>query len=351
MSLLEKIRKNSTIKETSVLSKSVLLMDKELITTSIPALNIALSGDISGGFSSGILSIGGISKNFKTGISLVLAKSYMDKYSDSVLLFYDGEFGSPKSYFNSFGIDMDRVIHTPIMDIEELKSDIVNQLNVLSRGDKLIIIIDSIGNLASKTELNNAMDGKTTVDLTRNRSLKSLFRMVTPILKVKDIPLIVITHTYSTLELYSQEIVSMGRGGVYSSDLIFIITRRQEKEGTDLVGYNFVINVDKSRFVKEKSKIPISVTYEHGISKYSGLIEIAEEAGYVVKPVKGWYSKVNKDTGEIEEKKYRFKDTNTKEFWDSLLSNTGFQEWIRHRYQIGSGYILESEEDTTDDTM
>lgn len=145
--------------------------------------------------------------------------------------------------------------------------------------------------------------------------------------------------------MFPKDIVSGGTGSYYSSSTVFILGRQQDKEGTDLVGFNFIINVDKSRYVKEKSKIPITVSFEGGISKYSGLIDVAEEAGYVVKPAKGWYSKVDKSTGVIEEKKYRFKDTNTKEFWDSILDDISFQEWVQHRYQIGSHYTLEEDHD------
>ena len=105
MSLLERIKKNSTIKESSILSSSKFFTKKDMVTTPIPALNIALSGRIDGGLTPGLTLFCGPSKHFKSLFSLILAKSYMDKYPESVLIFYDCEFGTPESYFDSLEID------------------------------------------------------------------------------------------------------------------------------------------------------------------------------------------------------------------------------------------------------
>ena len=129
-------------------------------------------------------------------------------------------------------------------------------------------------------------------------------------------------------------VVTHNTGIYYSASNIFIIGRQQEKEGTEVVGYNFVINVEKSRYVREKSKIPITVTYDGGISKYSGLLEMALESGSVVKPSNGWYSKVDTGTGEVEAKKYRLKDTTNKAFWDSILNDKIFTTWVENRYKL-----------------
>jgi RecA/RadA recombinase len=287
----------------------------------------------------------GPSKHFKTAFSLLMAKSYLDKYDDAALLFYDSEFGTPQSYFDSFGIDTDRVLHTPLTDIEQLKFDIMNQLKNLERDDRLIIIVDSIGNLASKKEVEDALDQKSVADMSRAKQVKSLFRMVTPHLSLKNIPMIVVNHTYKEIGMFPKDIVGGGTGSYYSADNIFILGRQQEKDGTEITGYNFIINVEKSRYVKEKSKIPVSVSFDGGISKWSGLLDIALESGHVIKPSNGWYSKVNTETGEVEEKKYREKDTNTSEFWDSLLIDEGFKAFIESKYRVASGDILQVKEE------
>lgn len=484
--LLDKLKKNSTIKETNVLANSILFSEKDMIPTSIPVLNIALSGKLDGGLTPGLTIWAGPSKNFKclapdtklcvytlenedtmkysfytygeffkefqqnpdneyfvetndqsftrinamvqkkaammfisfdngykiecadthcfmspsgeellaidlkvgmqiltingpicvTGIwdstnteaydinidyphwyvndevgiihhntmfSLIMAQAYMKQYDDAVMLFLDSEFGANMNYFDSLGIDTNRVIHIPIVDVEQLKFELMKQMDIITRGDHVIIVVDSLGNLASKKEVEDTLASKSTTDMTRAKAIKSLFRMVTPYLTLKNIPMVVIAHSYKTLEIYSKDVVSGGTGPYYSASSIFIMGRQQEKEGTDLAGYNFIINVDKSRYVREKSKIPVTVSFEHGISKYSGLMDLAVEAGVCIKPSQGWYSRVDLETGVPEERKWRLKDTNTKEFWNPLLSSKQFQDWVSVRYAVGTDHLLSDE--------
>ena len=155
--------------------------------------------------------------------------------------------------------------------------------------------------------------------------------------------MIVVNHTYKTMELYAKDIVGGGTGSYYSADNIFIIGRQQEKEGTEVIGYNFIINVEKSRYVKEKSKIPVTVSFNGGISKWSGLLDIALESGHVIKPSNGWYSKVDVETGEVEEKKFREKDTDTKDFWIPILKQKSFQQFVEDKYRVASGSIMQTE--------
>jgi RecA/RadA recombinase len=343
--LLEKLQKNSTIKDTDVLADSKFFVAKDLIQTPVPMINVALSGKLDGGLAPGLTVFAGPSKHFKTAFGLMLAKAYMDKYEDAIVLFYDSEFGSPQSYFDSFGIDTSRVLHTPITDIEQLKHDSMQQLNNIERGDHVMIIVDSVGNLASKKEVDDALEGKSVADMTRAKQLKSLFRMVTPHLNIKDIPMIVVNHTYKEQGLFPKDVVSGGTGIYYSADNIFIIGRQQEKDGQELVGYNFIINVEKSRYVREKSKIPVEVTFEGGISRWSGLLDTAQAGGFVVKPSNGWYSLRG------EEKKYRLKDTYSKEFWLPVLADKEFREYIESQYKVSNSNLNDdlSQEDISEE--
>ena len=347
MSIMDKLKKNSKIKTTSVLSESIFFTEKDMVPTEVPMVNVALSGDIDGGLTSGLTVLAGPSKHFKTSFALLMAGAYMKEHDDAVMLFYDSEFGSPQSYFEAFGINPDRVLHTPITDVEQLKFDLVGQLDNIERGDKVIIVIDSIGNLASKKELEDALNEKGVADMSRAKALKGLFRMVTPYLTMKNVPLLAVNHTYQEIGLFPKAIVSGGTGIYYSADNIWILGRRQNKTGSDVTGYDFIINVEKSRFVKEKSKIPVSVSWEGGIEQYSGLLEIALAGNYVVKPTMGWYARVDQSTGEIVQPKVRQKDTLTKEFWDPILTGTDFAKFIKSYYQIGHKPLLEIDLETT----
>ena len=344
-SLLAKLKKNSKIEQTEVLDKSALFNDKDMIPTEIPMLNVALSGSLDGGLTSGLTVLAGPSKHFKSSYSLIMAAAYLKKYPEAIMLFYDSEFGSPQQYFKTFGIDVARVLHTPITNVEELKFDLVNQMNNLERGEKVIVVIDSIGNLASKKEVEDAMNEKSVADMSRAKALKGLFRMVTPYLTLKNIPLVAINHSYKTLEMYSKDVMSGGTGIYYSANAVWMLGRQQDKDDDGLNGYHFIINIDKSRFVKEKSKIPISVSFNGGVEKYSGLLEIALEGGFVTKPTVGWYSK----KGETD--KYREAETYTAAFWDPVLKSDEFKQFVKDKYTVGYRSAiqqLETEDDESD---
>ena len=343
MSVMDKLKKTSTVKATQVVAESPFFATKDLTDTGIPMLNVALSGDLTGGLASGLTVIAGPSKHFKSNISLVMAAAYLRKYDDAVLLIYDTEFGITPEYLANFGIDNSRVLHTPIEHAEQLKFDIIKQLEEIDKGDKVMILIDSVGNLASKKELEDALDGKSVADMTRAKVLKGLFRMVTPYLNTRDIPLICVNHTYKEMGLFPKDVMSGGTGIYYSANQIFFMGRRQNKgKDKEIVGYDFIINVDKSRFVKEKSRIPISVTWEGGVATYSGLLDVALAGGYVAKPSAGWYCKVDTNTGELGTK-VREKDTLTPEFWEGILDNPAFVQFVKDGYSIVGKGISEIE--------
>jgi len=335
MSIMDKLKKNSKVKHTSVLSESKFFNEKDMVPTNVPMMNVALSGAVDGGLTPGLTVLAGPSKHFKTSFGLIMASAYLKKYKDAVLLFYDSEFGSPQSYFEQFDIDTERVLHTPITNVEELKFDLIGQLEGIDRKDKVIVMIDSVGNLASKKELEDAINEKSVADMSRAKALKGLFRMTTPYLAMKDIPLIAVNHTYMEIGLFPKAVVSGGTGIYYSADNIWILGRRQNKQGTEVTGYDFVINVEKSRYVKEKSKIPISVSWDGGVQRYSGLLDVALAGNFVAKPSNGWYSRVDTSTGEFIGSKVREKETLEEEFWKPIFDETNFAEYLKESFSIG----------------
>lgn len=346
MSLLEKMLKSGSIKESSLLSKSKFFNVKESIQTDLPILNIAFGGTLDGGIIPGLTIIAGESKSFKTMLSLYCMKAFLDKHSEGVALLYDSEFGITPEYLAEFGIDTDRVVHIPITDIEQLKFDILQKLQSVESKEKVFIMIDSIGNLASKKEVEDAENEKSVADMSRAKSLKSLFRIITPYLTTKSIPCIAINHVYKELGLYPKAIVSGGTGLYYSANMIFIITRSQEKDGTDLSGFKFTINIEKSRYVKEKSKLPFSVLMDGGMQKWSGLFDIALEAGFIIKPKQGWYQLVDMSTGEVSEKSYREKEiARSDEVFGKLVKDPQFKEFIENKYKLTASVQGQNDEE------
>jgi RecA/RadA recombinase len=346
MSLKDRLIKNSTIEHTATLTDSKIYGKKDMIPTRVPMINVALSGNIEGGLTPGLTVLAAPSKHFKTAFSLLMAAAFLKSNPGGIILFYDSEFGTPESYFTSFGVPLDSVVHTPITDIEQLKFDVMQQLQELKRDDKVMIVIDSVGNLASKKEVEDALKGSSAADMSRAKQLKSLFRMVTPHLTLKDIPMVVVNHVYMTQEMYSKAVVSGGTGIYYSADNIWIIGRQQDKDDKELLGYHFVINIEKSRYVKEKSKIPITVGFDSGINKWSGLLDLALEGKYIVKPKQGWYARADQETGEISGKNYRAADiVDNGDFWKTILNETNFAEWIKNKYALSSGEIMKRDDD------
>ncbi len=353
--LMARLQKASTLEHTDIMSDSEIFNTRIEVPTAIPALNIAYSARIDGGLGSGLTVWAGPSKHFKTMFCLISAAAYMKAYPDSVCIFYDCEFGSPADYFVSVGIDPKRVLHSPFTTLEDLRTDMVNQLNEITRGDKVVFVVDSLGMAASNKEVKDAEDGNEKADMTRAKINKSLFRIILPHLRLKDIPCLVVQHTYDTMEMYSKKVVSGGTGTYLAADNIYIIGRQQDKDGKEILGYDFIINVEKSRFVKEKSRIPIKVRKEGGVFKWTGMFDIAVEGEYIDKVNNSTYALVDRQTGELDEDN-GFKRADVEydtKFWIKLLKTTDFKEFIHKKYAVSNGELIQDEptETVTDEDL
>lgn len=333
-SLMARMKKASFVEKAAVMNDSK-FFDGKLVPLPVPMMNVAYSGRIDGGFGPGLHLICGPSKHFKSNLALVLVKAYLDEYEEGMIIFYDSEFGSLPSYWEAAGIDVSRVLHIPIKNMEELKFDIMKKLEEIKDGDRVMIYVDSLGNLASKKELEDALKESSAADMTRAKVGKGLARMITPYLQDLKIPMVAIQHTYDTMEMYSKKVVSGGQGWILSSNSIFIMGKRQVKEGSELAGFEFVMNTDKSRFIKERSSIPITVTFDGGIDRYSGLLDVAVATGHVVRPNNRTY--LRKIGGVLdEEKKWTKRELNSAEFWDDILEDESFKQAVQEMYSLTS---------------
>lgn len=353
-------------KEAAVISESELFNEKELTELPVYLLNMAYSGKRRGGLGSGLHFWAAPSKHFKTLAGLICVAAYLKKYPEAMCFFYDSEFGSTLSYWKSAGIDLSRVIHIPIRNVEDFKFDIVGKLEMLveeNKGKKdkkkVIIFVDSIGNLASKKEVEDAINEKSVADMTRAKALKALFRIITPYLTLEQIPCVAVNHVYSEQGMFPKTIMSGGTGGQYSATNIFFISKSQEKDGTTLNGFTFKIKAEKSRYVKEGSIFPMTVSFKGGISKYTGLLDIACELGAVTKPKNGWYQRQMFDvsTGEVIEDKLWRKNEINAEWWETLFRQSDFDKKVEERYRLPEADIIandmkgyeEDEEDASEE--
>jgi hypothetical protein len=332
--LIDRIIKAANNVHADVFETSDAINNRDFITTDIPSLNIALSGDVDGYFQPGFLMISGESKHFKTLYMLLLAAAFLKKHKDGIFILFDSEFGSSKKYLQSAGVDTNRVVHIPITNIEELKTQISKILSELSKEDRIFIGIDSIGNLASLKEVEDALEGKTVADMTRAKQLKSVFRIITPHLTLKNIYMVAINHVYKELGMFPKTIVGGGQGPTLSANDSWIITRTQEKEDKTLTGFTFNIIIEKSRTVLEKSRIPVRVSFEDGIYRYSGLLDLALESGHIIKPSNGWYQL--KDTTD------KVRESDTDILLETLLKDKSFKDFIKHKYQQAGKTLIQN---------
>lgn len=331
--LMQRMKKNSSISGANELSSSKYYDGSFFIDlpTDIPMLNVAHSGRPDKGMQAGILTIAGDSRMFKTGFMLEELKAFQNKYPDGVCLFYDSEFGAPISYFKSRGINMDNVLHCPIEYVEELKHDIAKQLKDLEEGDKIFIMVDSIGGLASRKEIEDAEKSDACpADFTRAKALNSLFRVVTPKLNKYNINMVVINHYYETMEMFSKKIISGGKKSFLASDDVWIITRSKTDSGAE--GFNFNIHIEKSRKCKEKSTFSIECTFEHGINKWSMIYKEASELGYL-NAAGPWIKVINFDTGEIENRK-KSDIMADNEWFERLVKDEKFIKHLSDKYLL-----------------
>lgn len=198
--LLKRLQKLGVTKDVAdTVNKSDFFSKKNIIDTGVPVMNLGLSGSFDGGLLPGITFVAGPKATFKTNMCLRMVSAYLKKYEDAICILYDTEFGITPEYLTQCGIDTTRVLHVPIGSVEQLKLDITPKLKEIKKGDHVIFMIDSVGNLPSEKEINDAEDGKIVGDMSRAKSLKSLFRIITSNLAIKDIPMIAINHVYAEI--------------------------------------------------------------------------------------------------------------------------------------------------------
>jgi RecA/RadA recombinase len=273
--------------------------DETIVTTPLPAFNIALSGDIKGGLTPGISIFAGESGTGKTVLSWVLAKSFQNKFKEGVILFYDSEGGTPTEYLRALGIDTARVIHIPIYNVEELKFDMVQRLDAIDKNDKVFVVVDSLGLLASKKEVEDAENEKSAADMSRAKAIRSMFRIILPHFTNKGIYSVFINHVYESMGLFSKTILGGGSAVRLVANNSLVFNKSQEKDGTDLAGFNVHLTINKSRYIRERSRLSMLLKFDGGFDQFSGMVDLAVESVLIVKPSNGYYQIFEPETGEL----------------------------------------------------
>ena len=259
-------------------------------------LNALVSGSLYGGVSGDkITAIAGESSTGKTFFSLAVVKNFLDTNPDAYCLYFDTEAAINKSLLESRGIDLTRLVVVNVVTVEEfrmkaLKCVDIYQKKPVEERKPCMFVLDSLGMLSTEKEINDTLNEKMVRDMTKSQLLKGTFRMLTLKLGQAKIPMLVTNHTYDVIGAYvPTKEMGGGSGLKYAASTIIHLSKKKEKDGTEIVGNIIKAKTAKSRLSKENMQVGVRLYYdERGLDKYYGLLELGE-AGGLWKNVAGRY--------------------------------------------------------------
>ena len=247
--------------------------------------NALVSGSIFGGVSGNkITAIAGESSTGKTFFSLAVVKNFLDNHPDGYCLYFDTEAAVTKSLLESRGLDTTRIVVVNVVTIEEFRSKALKAVDLYLKkkeGERkpCMFVLDSLGMLSTEKEIDDALNEKQVRDMTKSQLVKGAFRMLTLKLGQAKIPMIVTNHTYDVVGSYvPTKEMSGGSGLKYAASTIIYLSKKKEKDGTEVVGNIIKCKTHKSRLSKENKDVEVRLYYDdRGLDKYYGLLDLAEK--------------------------------------------------------------------------
>ena len=313
------------------------------IDTGSYAFNALLSGSIYGGMPANkITAIAGEAATGKTFFALGIVKAFLDKDKDAGVIYFESESAISKSMIESRGVDSTRMVVVPVSTVQEFRTQSLKILDKYieqpeGKRKPLLFVLDSLGMLSTTKEMEDTAAGKETRDMTRSQIVKSTFRVLTLKLGKAGVPMIMTNHTYDVIgSMYPQKEMGGGSGLKYAASSIVYLSKRKEKDGTEVIGNIIHCKNYKSRLTKENAMIDVRLTYKEGLDQYYGLLELGEAAG-VFKKVSTRYempdgSKVfGKNINDDPEKYF------TKEVLEKI------DEYAKRKFTYGSEETEQSE--------
>jgi len=261
--------------------------EERFIDTGSYIFNGLVSGSIYGGVSSNkITAIAGESSTGKTFFSLAVVKNFLDSNPDGYCLYFDTEAAVNKGLLESRGLDLNRVVVVNVVTIEEFRSKALKAVDIYLKKSEderkpCMFVLDSLGMLSTEKEIRDALDDKQVRDMTKSQLVKGAFRMLTLKLGQANIPLIVTNHTYDVIGSYvPTKEMGGGSGLKYASSTIIYLSKKKEKDKTEVVGNIIKAKTAKSRLSRENQQVEIRLYYdERGLDRYYGLLELGEYGG------------------------------------------------------------------------
>ena len=249
--------------------------------------NALVSGSIFGGVSGNkITAIAGESSTGKTFFSLAVVKNFLDTHPDGYCLYFDTEAAITKSLVESRGIDTSRLVVVNVVTVEEFRGKALKAVDLYLKKPEeerkpCMFVLDSLGMLSTEKEITDALNDKQVRDMTKSQLVKGAFRMLTLKLGQAKIPMIVTNHTYDVIGAYvPTKEMGGGSGLKYAASSIVYLSKKKEKDGTEIVGNIIKAKTAKSRLSKENQEVEVRLYYdERGLDRYYGLLELGEEAG------------------------------------------------------------------------
>ena len=269
--------------------------EEQFIDTGSYIFNGLVSGSIYGGVSSNkITAIAGESSTGKTYFSLAVVKNFLDNNPDGYCLYFDTEAAVNKGLLESRGIDLTRLVVVNVVTIEEFRSKALRAVDIYLKTSEeerkpCMFVLDSLGMLSTEKEIRDALDEKQVRDMTKSQLVKGAFRMLTLKLGQAKIPLLVTNHTYDVIGSYvPTKEMGGGSGLKYASSTIIYLSKKKEKDKTEVIGNIIKAKTVKSRLSKENKEVEIRLFYDdRGLDRYYGLLELGELGGL-------WYNKAGR---------------------------------------------------------
>ena len=254
------------------------------IDTGSYIFNALLSGSIHGGLPSNkITALAGESATGKTFFLMGMVKNFLDSNPDAGVLYFESESAITRQMVIDRGIDPKRMILAQVTTVQEFRTQAIRGLDhYLSQPESerkpLLLCLDSLGMLSTTKEVEDTADGKETRDMTRAQVLKAAFRVLTLKLGRAKVPMVVTNHTYDVVgSMFPQKEMGGGSGLKYAASSIIYLSKKKEKDGTEVVGNIVHCKNHKSRLTVENKMVDVRLTYEKGLDRYYGLLELAEK--------------------------------------------------------------------------
>lgn len=335
--LLSRLKKASGSTCASILSDDEYPI-RDWISTGNYMLNCLISADPFKGIPSGrSIQLAGQKGVGKTFIAIEIMKNAQKAYGyDGVI--WDSEFANnDKKGMEDRGLDSSKILWCGVETIEGMKTETLNTIEEIEPSEKVIMMIDSLGNLPSRKELEDGYSGSDKKDMTRASALKSFFRSITMPVGFKNIPLIAINHVYAQVGSFiPMDVVAGGGGPAYGVSITVLIAKSQLKDGDEVVGAKLRCKTDKNRFAKEKAEVVFTIDFEGGLNLYSGLLDFCYDEEIMkplsavpksgdIRKIKGWeYKGVEYKRSEI-----------TPEFWEKALADD-LGDILRNKFKYQS---------------